>query len=201
MSKKYYAVRQGKKIGVFDNWDEVKTYVNGFKGAEYKSFKTYEEAESFVKGEELSVFDFDNLDKDLVIAYVDGSYNINTKVFGYGIVLIHKDGEMKLNGAIDNEAYADQRNVAGEIYGAREAINKAIDMGMSKIIIHFDYKGIKAWALGEWKANLDLTQNYQKFINEKKELIDIEFVKVKAHSNDKYNDMADQLAKEAVGIK
>ena len=30
---------------------------------------------------------------------------------------------------------------------------------------------------------------------------DISFHKVKGHSNDKYNDMADQLAKDALGIK
>ena len=29
---------------------------------------------------------------------------------------------------------------------------------------------------------------------------EVHFVKVKGHSNDKYNDMADQLAKKALGI-
>ena len=32
------------------------------------------------------------------------------------------------------------------------------------------------------------------------ERLPIEFGKVKGHSNDKYNDMVDELAKEALGI-
>ena len=33
-----------------------------------------------------------------------------------------------------------------------------------------------------------------------KKYVDIKFVKVKGHSGDKYNDLADKLAKEALGI-
>ncbi|MDU2709992.1 MAG: RNase H family protein, partial [Finegoldia magna] len=46
----------------------------------------------------------------------------------------------------------------------------------------------------------NLTKSYKKFIDEIKPQIDINFVKVKGHSNDTYNDMADELAKEALGI-
>jgi len=42
---KSYVVFVGKKTGIFDTWEECKEYVNGFKGAIYKSFKTIEEAE------------------------------------------------------------------------------------------------------------------------------------------------------------
>ena len=38
------------------------------------------------------------------------------------------------------------------------------------------------------------------FISKAKERVHIEFRKVKGHSNDKYNDMVDELAKEALGI-
>jgi viroplasmin and RNaseH domain-containing protein len=47
-NKKVYAVRNGKKTGVFNTWDECKEQVNGFKGAEYKSFKTLEEAKNIL---------------------------------------------------------------------------------------------------------------------------------------------------------
>lgn len=42
--KKYYAVRNGRKAGVFDTWDEAKKQVVGYPGAMYKSFKTKKEA-------------------------------------------------------------------------------------------------------------------------------------------------------------
>lgn len=74
MSKKFYAVRNGRKIGIFNTWDECSSYVKGYKGAEYKSFKTKEEAELYVKNQERQIFDLNkNKIKDNeLIAYVDG---------------------------------------------------------------------------------------------------------------------------------
>jgi ribonuclease HI len=42
--QKYYAVWKGKETGVFDSWGECKKQVQGFEGAQYKSFKTKEAA-------------------------------------------------------------------------------------------------------------------------------------------------------------
>ncbi len=42
--KKVYAVKKGKIVGIFRNWDECRDSVNGYPGAEYKSFFTEEEA-------------------------------------------------------------------------------------------------------------------------------------------------------------
>ena len=44
MAKKYYAVRKGRKTGVFATWAECQKQVTGFSGAEFKSFGTMEEA-------------------------------------------------------------------------------------------------------------------------------------------------------------
>ena len=44
------------------------------------------------------------------------------------------------------------------------------------------------------------TQAYQRIYEEMKQYVQIKFVKVKGHSNDKYNDYADMLAKSALGI-
>ena len=38
--KKFYAVRQGRKTGMFLTWDECKKQVMGYPGAIYKSFGT-----------------------------------------------------------------------------------------------------------------------------------------------------------------
>ena len=35
MSKKYYAVRNGKKVGIYETWDEAKAQVMGYKNAIY----------------------------------------------------------------------------------------------------------------------------------------------------------------------
>ena len=76
-----------------------------------------------------------------------------------------------------------------------------MELNMKEITIFYDYQGIESWATGDWKTNNNLTRDYKKFIDEIKSQIDINFVKVKGHSNDKYNDMADELAKQALGIK
>ena len=56
--------------------------------------------------------------------------------------------------------------------------------------------------MGKWfmESNKIGTQAYQRFIEESRKSIDISFVKVLAHSGDVYNDVADALAKKAVGI-
>ena len=47
--KKYYAVRHGKEIGVYDDWTKVQELVKGFNNPEFKSFKTREEAEDYLE--------------------------------------------------------------------------------------------------------------------------------------------------------
>ena len=47
MSVKYYAVKQGRKPGVYETWDECKEQVDGYSGAIYKSFKSRIDAEEF----------------------------------------------------------------------------------------------------------------------------------------------------------
>lgn len=44
--KKYYVVWTGKIPGVFNSWNDCKKSIDGFPGAEYKSFTSKEEAET-----------------------------------------------------------------------------------------------------------------------------------------------------------
>lgn len=45
----FYAVHKGHNTGVYSNWNDCKTQVEGFEGAVYKKFKIKSEAEEFVK--------------------------------------------------------------------------------------------------------------------------------------------------------
>ncbi|CCC69075.1 hypothetical protein NCAS_0C00850 [Naumovozyma castellii] len=49
MAKKggYYAVQSGRQEGVYSNWNDCKSQVNGYSGATYKRFDTYAEAQAF----------------------------------------------------------------------------------------------------------------------------------------------------------
>ena len=44
----YYAVANGRNIGIFSNWNDCNNSVNKFKNALYKKFDTKEEAENFI---------------------------------------------------------------------------------------------------------------------------------------------------------
>jgi len=46
MAKKFYVVWRGTKTGVFDDWPTTLALVDGFSGAQYKSFPTRSEAEA-----------------------------------------------------------------------------------------------------------------------------------------------------------
>lgn len=48
MASKYYAVRRGKKTGIFTSWPECQRQVSGYPGAEFKSFKTQTEANEWL---------------------------------------------------------------------------------------------------------------------------------------------------------
>ena len=50
----YYAVRYGRKTGVYTTWSECEQQVKGFSGAIYKSFTSETDAESFAKGDKQS---------------------------------------------------------------------------------------------------------------------------------------------------
>ncbi|KAL2132196.1 hypothetical protein VTI74DRAFT_4111 [Chaetomium olivicolor] len=48
--QKYYAVRAGFKPGVYTSWAICQQQITGFKGAQFKSFLTYEDASAFAAG-------------------------------------------------------------------------------------------------------------------------------------------------------
>jgi len=198
MSKKYYAVRVGRKPGIYQTWEEAKQQVSGFKQAVFRSFKTRTEAEDFLQGG-VEPSKTTVADKDTLIAYVDGSFDKHSQRYSFGVVLIH-DNEVldTLSRVGNNPKYQGSWQIAGEVFGALHAIHWAIQQGYKQIIIHYDYLGIEKWARGEWRTNKPVSQDYVATYRKLAPKIEVQFVKVKAHSGIKYNELADQLAKDAL---
>ena len=229
----YYAVKVGRKPGIYLNWDDCKKQVHGFPGAIYKKWKTREKAEkylltgsSFPIEKEIEA-DIPVLNKEMQIksllkyegesseeeqaeqlfrkfntdalAFVDGSFQKDTKVYGYGVVFMEREGKLSKHkdfGA--DKTYAEMRNVSGEILGARRAVELAIEKNLSSLTIFHDYQGISSWAKGEWKCNKEKTKEYHDFMQNAEKKIRLEFFKVPAHRGIYFNEIADALAKEAV---
>ncbi|MGN0342831.1 MAG: viroplasmin family protein [Roseburia sp.] len=195
MAEKYYAVKVGKTPGIYRSWDECKAMVDGFSGAKYKSFASLKEAEAFLGGAgteaeaELKAY-----------AFVDGSYNSETKVYGYGGFLVKDGTRYVIQGSGDDPEMAAMHNVAGEVSGSMAAVKKALELGLTELTIYYDYMGIEMWATGGWKRNKAGTIAYYEFMQGVKDQIKLHFMKVKGHSGVEGNEEADRLAKEAAGV-
>jgi ribonuclease HI len=203
--KKYYAVKKGKTPGIYLTWDDCKKQVMGFHGAIYKGFATIQEAEDFLCGgsrdEKVSVDEegkIENLSQGEAAAYVDGSYNNKTKEYSCGVVFFYEGEEKRICRRGEDKELASMRNVAGEILGAELAMREAVRLGAEKLVIFHDYQGIASWCLGEWKTNKEGTKAYKEYYDSLRGTLSVTFQKVKGHSGDKWNDVADELAKSVI---
>lgn len=206
--KKIYAVRKGKTTGIFYSWDECSASVNGYPGAEYKSFTMKEEANAYLGNSFAAQIEEEKKDQkntapdrteSTLTAYVDGSFDPSIGKYAFGCILLTPDGKIirESGNGQDPESLA-IRNVAGEMLGAMYAVQWAINHGYPSLTIYYDYEGIAKWAQGDWKAKNKRTQQYAEFMNGKRSYIQLSFQKVKAHSGDHYNEEVDKLAKSAL---
>ena len=205
MGKKVYAVRKGRQTGLFDTWAECQKQISGYSGAEFKGFSNVEEAKLFLEGKVQDAGDAakqkkNMYDADTAVAYVDGSFDKVSGDFSYGMVILYQGEELKFSQKIQDKDLAQMHNVAGEIKGAEAAMRYALEHDYKKIVIYHDYEGIAKWCSGAWQANKAGTKAYKAYYDSVRGRLEVEFVKVKGHSGDRYNDMADALAKEALGI-
>ena len=211
MAEKYYAVRKGKTTGIYRTWEACKELVDGYPGAQYKSFRTLEEAQAYlgnssageIRKEMSNVGNgMDGAENGLpeIYAFVDGSFNSLTSVYGYGGFLIVNGDRYVLQGSGCDPEMAGMLNVAGEIMGSMAAMEKAIELGVKELAIYYDYMGIEMWATGAWKRNKQGTIAYYEYVQQIRDRLSLTFIKVKGHSGVEGNEEADLLAKQAVGI-
>lgn len=135
-------------------------------------------------------------------AFIDGSFNPETKVYGCGGFLIDQHGRKHIimkNG--DNPRKAKMRNVAGELLGAQTALRLAKDLGMTTLKIFYDYEGVEHWVTGVWKTKKKETIQYKTIMTSLMKGIKVTFEHVRGHAGILENEEADRLAKEAVGLK
>lgn len=201
---KYYAVKEGRKTGIYTSWDEAEKLVKGYPDAKYKSFKIMEDAEHYMNGdmEEMPPATATQIEEpDGDYAFVDGSFNADTNTYGYGGFLSTGGVKYPISGCGNKPNMAKMRNVAGEIEGALEAARMASELKLKGLTILYDYEGIEAWVNGNWKCRKEETAAYRDAMQEIiAEGFAIRFVKIKAHSGIPGNEFADSLARQATGI-
>ena len=198
---KFYAVK-GEENRIFTEWSDCQAFLSETKGSgnKYKSFHTIEEAEAYIEGRDYyaEVLASD-LSQGFAVAFTDGSFEESVGKYSYGVVAISPDGkERRFSGRGEESAFLPTRNIAGEVDGVLTAVKWAFLNGYEKIKIYHDYEGLSAWANGVWSTNSPISVYYVREFAKYKGAVDVKFVKVKGHSNHKYNEMVDQLAKDAL---
>lgn len=131
--------------------------------------------------------------------YTDGSSNYKNKVYGSGYAIVYNDNiiaEDSITGKY--KEYTKHNNISGEILACLYGIQKCIELGIKTVIVRVDYIGLIHWREGKWNTNNDLSKKYVQAIRYYEQFIQVEFEHVKGHSNEKYNDYVDKLAKKSI---
>lgn len=200
--KKYYAVKVGKTIGIFNSWNECKEQVEGYPGCKFKSFPTLEEAREYVYGEAQGKPIHENKQKvevknppkqvvpkkdgyakngtykPSIVAYVSGSAEKDEKrqYIGSGLVLACGD-HIKQEGreyfySLEETSFG----LIGELKAVVRACQIALELGLKDIEIHHHLKGVAMWATGEWQATKPATLEFAEEMKPYVERLDIHFV-------------------------
>lgn len=219
MKNKVYAVKNGRKTGLFYSWPECQEQIKGFKGALFKGFPSEEAAQEYLNAdsenedhkhgksveEELALTDKYSSDPSFIVVYTDGS---NTTIEGklrysYGLVVVENNKIIHEDCAAgENEEATKLRNVAGELSGVMKALLYAKNNKPNRTLVVFhDYEGVSSWAKGDWKAHNPLVKKYIEFVKKFDNIVPIQFVKVAGHQGNPFNERADYLARRALGLE
>lgn len=141
------------------------------------------------------------MDPNTIYVYTDGaSKPHSTKEGGWGMVAIFRGKEVRRKGYIP----APTTNNVAELMGPIEALRLFTGNTKSRIVVISDsqyvVKGVMEWR-HNWKRSGWPTKNTELW-RELSDLVDnykdVSFKWVRGHSGDHYNEIADQLSREAI---
>ena len=131
-------------------------------------------------------------------AYIYGTFNQVTKVYGYGGVLIIDDDVQEFSKAGSDTETASMHQIGGELLAACTAILMAKRHDVKNLKLFYKYEGVENWATGKWQAKNNKTKSYVDFI--KKCGLNLSFEKAKPTPGLGYYSKSHYLAKKAAGI-
>ena len=127
--------------------------------------------------------------------FVDGSYVEGRASYGY-VVVARGEAVAEASGDDVPPGWLQHNNVAGEMWAVVKALEYCAGRGWEAVVIAHDYEGLEAWATGRWRAQKPATRAYQQAVRDSD--IEIQWVKVKAHTGVVWNERADALAAGAL---
>jgi len=138
--------------------------------------------------------------------YTDGACSGNPGPGGWGVVMLYQGHEKQISGFQDNTTN-NQMELLAVIKGLqelKEPCNVLLYSDSAYVVNAFLKNWIEEWSKNAWRTmgkkevkNVDFWQEL--FILSKKH--NITWIKVKGHSDNKYNNVCDKLAREEVEKK
>ncbi|XP_042189653.1 ribonuclease H1 isoform X2 [Callorhinchus milii] len=198
----YYAVRSGRKPGVYSSWNECKEQVDKFPCARFKKFATEEDAWAFV---DATASNSSKSTGDAVVVYTDGCCTCNGRKRSRAGIGVYWGYAHPLN--LSERLSGRQTNQRAEIVAACRAIEQAKEQNIEKLVIFTDSmftingitKWIKSWKNKDWKLstggpviNREDFERLDKLTSD----INIDWMHVPGHAGFTGNEAADVLAKE-----
>ena len=208
--KKFYAVANGRKSGIYTSWPEAEAQVKGYAGAKYKGFPGRSEAEDWMddpqwgqktKQDKKKV----SYEQVKTVAgcteiYTDGGAINNPGPGGYGVVILENGEEQELTGG-----YLHTTNNRMELMACIKGI-EALSSRTKPVLLFSDSKYVvngitKGWAKG-WRKRAWLKSDGNPAVNpdlwerllDLIQGLDISFNWVKGHAGHPLNERCDQLA-------
>ena len=138
-----------------------------------------------------------------VIIYTDGACSGNPGIGGWGAVLMYKNSEKRISGAF-GETTNNRMEITAVIEGLKmlkEPCEVEIYSDSAYTVNAFTNGWVDEWIKNGFKKadgkpvlNADLWQELIDYTH----IHSVKFIKVKGHADDKYNNICDKLATDAV---
>ncbi|MBB6062821.1 ribonuclease HI [Thermosipho japonicus] len=128
--------------------------------------------------------------------YVDGSYYDNLNIAGFAFCVV-KDEEIKFTykGAmVINRG----NSIIAELLGVIKALEYCNNLGVKEVTIIHDYNEIPMLASFYRNTKNPYINSYAKKLRKLYQQLDVSFVKVKAHKNDRFNNYVDEMSRKSV---
>jgi len=206
MKNKVYAVRQGRKTGIFSTWVECEKQVKGYTGAKFKSFATVPEAlvwlEEGTSSKTTGKHSQEKVNADYVV-YTDGSCLRNPGGPGGWAAILTETSTGKSIELHNGESCTTNNRM--ELSAAVAALSHIMES--SSIALYTDSQylknaftkhWIKGWKRNGWKTstgsdvkNRDLWEKLDVLFQKHQ----VDFHWVKGHAGIAENERCDQLAK------
>lgn len=216
----YYAVKRGRRKGVFKNLDSCMAQVKGYPEAVFKRCSSLEEAQNFIYENSISV-----LKQTECTAYICGEFDPLTRMYAASVEFTHSktnkiENILKVFNTPENKDktlftirssfavsdvcendFADLKDSCGEVMAAILAVNYALSNGYKSITLFHTLACVGAWPLNIWSADTPQSTAYKRYINSIKEQIDIQFFKISSETDRERVEKMRNEAKKALNCQ